>query len=661
MPFIVAENEGRSTTMMDVYNKTFSYKYPLRLDIRPGSKLHNKIVREVMTRARESNTIMSARYSSWKEIDEVLTAYISPDEKERVLKQSDARKPVSIVVPQQYAIMEILLTYLTAAMLEEPIFRYEGVGPEDVYGAILLERLIAQQAYYSKMGLSLHTALRDNCAYGLAACAPIWTVEKSIVTRKKQSIFDTILGREGTRKTSEEVTTFEGNRIETIDPYLFLPDVSVPIDRASEGEYIGWITRRTIVSLLKEERNNESIFNARYIALSDGATSVLNNSQSGRNTRTGIDSTMTSRSKLADTIYMYIDIIPRDWGLPGGPFNVNGEYPETWLFGVTGDTIVTTCQRLNLNHGKKPVVTISSDYDGYSIAPVSRLEIVQGLQTVLNWMFNSHVTNVRKAINDMLVVDPSLVNLSDVKNPEPGKIIRLKRASWGRGVKDAVMQLSVADVTRGNVADASIIMELMKGVSGSVDAISGYRRKTSERVTAEEVRADKIGGLSRLERLAKIVGWMGFHDLGMMLASHTQQLMEEETFVKITGEYADILRREYGITAGRIPVSPIDILVNYDVLVRDGSVPGGNYSEAWTQLLPIILQDPEIRQVKDVNKIINYVLRNSGVKDPYQFDRPVAPVQGPPIQAQVVPPEDVMQQVEAGNLVPLNGGGTYAQ
>ena len=39
----------------------------------------------------------------------------------------------------------------------------------------------------------------------------------------------------------------------------------------------------------------------------------------------------------------------------------------------------------------------------------------------------------------MLVVDPYLVNINDLKDPQPGKLIRLRRPAWGRGV-DKVVQ-----------------------------------------------------------------------------------------------------------------------------------------------------------------------------------------------------------------------------
>ena len=48
------------------------------------------------------------------------------------------------------------------------------------------------------------------------------------------------------------------------------------------------------------------------------------------------------------------------------------------------------------------------------------MEILQGMQTIVDWMFNSHVVNVRKAINDVLVIDPYLLNVNDLENVEAG-------------------------------------------------------------------------------------------------------------------------------------------------------------------------------------------------------------------------------------------------
>jgi hypothetical protein len=52
----------------------------------------------------------------------------------------------------------------------------------------------------------------------------------------------------------------------------------------------------------------------------------------------------------------------------------------------------------------------------------------------------------------MLIVDPSLINMADLEDPKPGKLIRMRRAAWGRGVENAVKQLNVNDITRQHIS-----------------------------------------------------------------------------------------------------------------------------------------------------------------------------------------------------------------
>jgi hypothetical protein len=118
---------------------------------------------------------------------------------------------------------------------------------------------------------------------------------------------------------------------------------------------------------------------------------------------------------------MYVNLIPSEWELG------SSDYPEKWFFKVAADDVIISCHRANHHHGLYPMAVASSEYDGYSMTPISRLEILKGLQGVLDWLFNSHVANVRKAINDVLIVDPYLVNINDLKDPEPGKLVRLRR------------------------------------------------------------------------------------------------------------------------------------------------------------------------------------------------------------------------------------------
>jgi hypothetical protein len=144
MPVILDTNVGSRNIP---WEKDFEYKYPKGLDLRPTSETHKKLVTLVYDRARESSQEMKKRYSSWKKVDNSLTAYIRADDAEEVVVKNDERKPISIVVPYSYAALETILTYFVSAFLESPIFRYEGASPEDIIGATELQSSI-EPTYY---------------------------------------------------------------------------------------------------------------------------------------------------------------------------------------------------------------------------------------------------------------------------------------------------------------------------------------------------------------------------------------------------------------------------------------------------------------------------------------------------------------------------------
>ena len=603
-----------------ILKKDLGYEYPEGLDLRPGSKLHERVKKEILQRATESANVMSSRFESWNSIDKALTCYIPIDEAEQLVKNTDIRRPVSIVFPYTYAIMETLLSYLVSAFFQDPIFRYEGVGPKDVIGAILLEKVIELQCIKNKVALGLHTMLRDSISYGLGIVGPTW-------------------------KTSEN---FEGNALENIDPYLFLPDVNVAVHEVQKGEYCGWVNRTNYYDLLTEETRDSDLFNCRYLKTLQGLrTTIYPNDGSMRNLKTGISQTEnTGITFPVDRIYMYIKLIPKDWELG------SSEYPEIWQMGLASDEVVIKCRPAGFDHSLIPITTCAPDFDGYSAVPLSRLEVLQGLQTTLDWLFNSHIANVRKAINDMIIVDPFLVNIKDLESPEPGKIIRTRRPAWGRGVKDAVQQLAISDITRGNIADSSWIVQWMQKISGADDSMMGSLRQGGpERLTGAEFKGTRTGAVSRLERVARIIGIQAMQDIGYFFASHCQQLMREETFIKVSGEYIGVLLDEFGMPdRGRLAVSPDQLDINYDVIPRDGSVPGGNYSEFWLQTFNILAQNPELAQKFDVVRIFKHMARNAGAKNVNEFVR-----QGANINPMIQQDQQVAASVQQGNLIPMGG------
>jgi|ADurb_Ile_03_Slu_FD_contig_121_94962_length_10970_multi_4_in_0_out_0_8 hypothetical protein len=655
MPFILENPVGGSSGMHP--GAKYDYSYPNGLDLSPDGELHKYLVGELKKRIQESYTQISRRHGVWKKIDRTLTAYVQPDEKESKIKAADERRPISIVVPYSYATLETLLTYFVTVFLDDPIFQYEGVSPEDILGAALLERAVDVQARRAKMALSLYTFFRDGLAYGIGGCAPIWTQEMGFKTVKEPLGFmSSLLGKWfsfGEGKRQEEIVKYEGNVLNTLDPYMMLPDPNVPIHEHQKGEFFGWGEETNYAKLLEQERNNGDLFNVRYCNdIGSGKSQyVSSRSNTGRDDRFGGGTDRTYGSsvfKPMDAIHIYMNLIPSEWRLG------SRKYPEKWLFTLVGDKIIVRAKPLGLDHNMFPVALNAPTFDGHSVAPISKVEVVYGLQETLDWLFSSHIANVRKAINDMLIVDPSMINMSDLKEPEPGKLVRLRRAAWGKDVRASVFQLQIQDITKGHIQDSSTIVELVKQISGSQDAVMGVQRKTSDRITAEEVQQTAQGALSRLATMAKVSSMMGLADLSYMIASHTQQLMSQDLYLKMTGRWPEYLQQEYPnlIQGGRLKVSPFDILVDYDVVNKDGTMSIAQNAQIWSNLFQTIAQQPLLLQRFDIVKIFKMIAKGMGAKNVDEFELK----QMPAMQAQVMPDENVMREAEKGNLIPLEGG-----
>jgi len=646
MPYIVV---GEPSGWRDeVYKKDFGYKYPMRLDLRPDSKLHKKLRSRIWERAQASRSEISKRFPSWRQIDKTLTTYMPLKEKEEELRSKDPSKPVSIVFPYSYSMLEALLTYLSSAFFQDPMFQYEGVEDDDTIGAMLMELVIRLHCIKNKVPLAVHTVLRDSLGYGVGIGIPEWRRQYGKKLIKSTTATESELGIDiQNTNRFENALLFEGNALSSIDPYMWLPDPSVSSDNIQKGEFLGWIDRDSYVNLLSKEGQPDSgLFNVKYLKSKGNKRSTLALDESERQTRHGgstdLQRTMSGTLLPVDIIHMYITLIPKEWKLG------SGETPEKWYFELAGDDVIIACEKADHNHGQYPMAVASPEYDGYSITPIGRIEVLYGLQHTLDFLFNSHVTNVRKAINDMLIVDPYLVNINDLKDPKPGKLIRLRRPAWGRGVTNVVQQLQVNDITRANIGDSTYITQWMDRISGADQSMSGSLRQSGpERLTGAEFSGTRSSAVSRLQRLAMIIGIQFMQDIGTQFAVHTQQYMTQEAYVNVAGRYAEQLMKNFTNGKTRGKVSPSDLAINYDLIVRDGSIPGGNFNSSWIELFKTIGTTPELTQQFDVVRIFTYIAQQMGAKNVEDFRRNVGR-----IQAQTMPDEQVMQQVQAGNLVP---------
>lgn len=627
----------------------YDYEYPNGLKLKPGTKFHDKLASRIWSRANDAHTAIAARFPAWRKIDKTLTTYIDLSESEKNLQDSDPLKPVSVVFPNSYAILETMLSYMVMAFFQDPVFRYVGSGPEDLVGGMLMEKVVQNHVEYNKVPLALHTMFRDNFAYGMGITVPTWKVQrgkKPVIRDVSERNWMGQMKKLGQEIEYEDATIHEGNALMNIDPYHFLPDPNVSVTDIQDGEFVGWINQTNLMDLLSQELDDPDMFNVQYLRhLHSAETSIITGENSERNRKTGNNDRRSSNDAYhnkVDTIPLYVKLIPSEWELGSSNF------PELWHFELAGDTVIIKARESGFMHGKFPVAVCASEFDGYSTTPLSRIEMLNGLQGVLDWLFNSHIANVRKAMNDMFVVDPYLVNINDLKDPKPGKLIRMRRPAWGRGVQHAVQQLGVTDVTRGNMADSGIISSLMQTLSGTDNPMMGNLRSGGpDRLTGAEFQGTMQGAVSRLERVARITSYQSLQPIAQFFASHAQQLMEQETYISTVGSWPERIQSIYGTQSDPIPVTAYDLVIDYDVKMRDGSIPGGNFSQSWIQLYQIITANPELAQQFDTVRIFKHIATNLGAKDVDDFERKVAP------NVRAAPDEEVAAAAQAGNLQPI--------
>lgn len=617
----------------------YAGRYPKGVDLRPNSADHGRILSEILDRASLARTAMSRRFELWDKISRNLTAYVPPEEASNSSNSSSHDEEKYIVMPLSYTVVETIATYILATFLREPIFSYNPVATEDIVPVALLELVIQNQMNNFKGGLAIYKAIRDMLVYGIGVLSPVW--EKKMGYKSIRNIDLGGNERINIEPLRQRVVLFEGNKLECWDPYTVIFDPNIPLDRIQDGEFFGGVERLSKNTLLNlEAASPDEYFNCRYVEYIDGRSRIIPmTSGDSRTEKWGFQSANNGRfSSSVDLIHLYVNLIPSDWGLG------DGNDPEKWIFTVAGDSIIIRARPTGLDHDMFPVGVMCPLYDGHSTTAMSILEVVFGMQDVVDKLVKSWWANTRKAVNNVYIYDPGSVHVKDMQNIAlHGGLIRTSMNMWGRGVQDPIKQLPVVNVTEHNLNYVSMIVSMISNLVGATEPIQGIRRMHGgERVTATEVSQLFQAGFSKMERLSSIAWKQGLYDISCMLAMQTIQLMQNEMYVRIVGSRLEELKEEYGLGDYHI-VTPDVLDVAFDVVVNDGTIPGSGDPMVWQSILQIISNNQAFSDLDPV-KVFMHWARLAGAKDVHAFRRR---------KGVVMPDEETEKQARAGNLIPV--------
>lgn len=661
--------------------KKYTYEYPNDLDLNPDSELHKKLLEAVQDRVRRGYNVGSDMRKIWRKLDHLQTAYV-PTTSDSIFELSkNPKAPVDVVIPMSRACLDSFVSYMGGVFLTDPtgIYGLKSNGSkESLLRTAKMDRLMNTQAVWFQHTLKHFVGFRDAFLYGISAKVPVWTKHKrreSVVEQVSELLYELIRQEIPGIKPGdlirylEERVYHEGSAIHNVDPYALILDPNMSLNEYQDSEFLGYFRRTNAMNLLQQESDpEEKLFNCKYardLAKTNAHSTENWRTEHGRKDRetesedyyndsygTQWNDPNSHTTTEVDIAHLYWKLIPKEWDLG------DSEYPELWEIAMAGNEIIVRCNCLDYDHGRFPIVLSGPTTCGYDIFPISGLAATYGMQQLMDWKVRAHWWNASKVANDMFVVDGSGVEIEDFRHPSPGKIIRLKRPLFGTSSIDQfIKQLHTVDVTANYIADINGVNDLLNRVLGTQDILAGNMSQMPERPTAAGLQSAHSGAFARMQMYAQIITDQEWYTLIEQMAHNNIQYMENDTVVSIVGSrFEQALRDELGISGDVISISPWDLSMDFDIIPINRMQKDMDLS-AMNMLMDRILAVPEIAMTAfggvDVRRMLLTMVRKMGFADIHEYVQSGNAL--PPINAQVMPDEQIMQQEQAGNLMPVEG------
>lgn len=638
-----------------------------------ATDLHAKTISRLIARRNLSERSMKSRYDAWNTVDEHCRMFI--DLKRNAKNADRSTDPTkkempwarSIVVPMSYAILQVYMTQLMGLFSRrDPPLEIQGVGPEDVRPAKVMNAVIGWDQTQTNYMLELYSAMQDACKYGVGVLNDCWEEEYGWMKQQPDPIerFMAYL----TGKKPEPVRVWDRltdyNRVRSVDPYSFYPDPRISLSYLQEGDFSGHRIWRGYLQILAQSQDNGgNYFNVEAVQKTAPRGMTLRSRNRFNSSQMTLMGSMDDKDRGFHAIdSAMISIVPRDWGLG------DSNRPEKWHFAWADDRVIIRAHPSPYDHGRFNYSVLESNPDVHIFNNPGSIENIDGLQRFMNWFYNSHIQNVIRHLNNRMIYASSLIESDDVENPNAAMHIRLtakgeEALASGRfsSISQMYQQLQITDVTGGMLKDVSFMMDLAMRMSGAADQMMG--RATTERRTLGEIQRVGHEGSARMATLAGLFDIQALKPLALRWCSNRQQFTDEEQFVRITGTLA----KQFGgeLVGDRLRVTPKDLQGNYDYEPKMGPTPMN--PEQMAQVLmdglvgimksEVLMGMPDKEgKILDPHEILKEILRDKGIKNPDDFYRSMGGQPGqqmPGASVQVMPDEQVQAEQQRGNIVPM--------
>lgn len=528
---------------------------------------HEKLLAYCTVRLDLAKPIRDKLVDRYVTIDQQVAGWVrlNQEDEKRKAKQDATGRPqaVEMNLPITYVHLDDMETYLTQIFAPtKGMYNVKGNAAQQEAArplTILMNNHAVHGDHYRQIAMATWNILK----YNLGGLNTYWSREFGTSITSADG---------GEPKLNNKTLLWEGNRIESIDMYnVFFDPTVLPTQVHDQGEFVAQAKPISFFRLQKLASDG-IYFNVKKLLARDldskptvvfkyyrdpPTTAKMSPAgiglDSGENWLAFLGTGDGVESDIAfELVHMYISLNPVELSLIANTTEnrTTREIYEIWRITIAnGDTIIETVHMANA-HGWLPYGFGMINEDLMGLSQKSIAEILAPLQSFASFALNTHIQATRKNIWDLIVYDPSAVDLSKIPEGEVAARIPLKPAARGKDIRTAIWQNSNLIDTKQTVQDMKMVMDLLQifyPTQSLPSQIAGIDRAIESQVAAVEQGANR-----RLQRSGRTL------DETMLKVSRTIQYLNILQFQK-----TDTIRDEAGTDTAINPTKLRELDMTY--------------------------------------------------------------------------------------------------
>lgn len=564
-----------------------------------------KLLESCLSNVKASRSVMSKAYCGWDLQDQVYRGERTLDKDD--VKEARQGKPTKMVVPYTHSQVMVFVSFLFLLFKQNSNpFELEPTGEED-YGSKWkdCEAVLKRDWTKSYGSRVLFQFLLDTARFGTAPLEVRWDKQTVKCWVAPEDPIQSVLGGVPVSAPQapgyQEFLKFEGNVIRNVSPYRWFPDTTFPICDFEKGNFCFTEEDFTMGGLRQLEKDG-MVHGVEHIeppsAAGWGANGSWSDFRGGETRNTWGWDGRGSWDKDKDDAKVVVTkgrkkITPKNYLIGDKPLGEE-EFPILYTIWYANDNRIIKLEECREWHQSFGSAVGQYTPDMHHSLTNGLADLIYRLQDVITWFVNSHITSVRRVINNRNIINPSLVDMTSYDKTDSD--IFMRKGVGRMDPRMAVAQLPATDVTAGHMGDVDVLGKIMQMVTGVNEQMQGQYSNGRRDATQSRLVAAGSGG--RMKMHGQLLWESGLGRVGSLMLSNSRQSLSQSSFARALGGISDPqkLMLRYAAFKG----TPEEVIGADDYLGFDSTLQSekGYMAQNLQELLGLILQaDPQAAQV----------------------------------------------------------------